>query len=345
MKIATLTTHRPYNYGAALQSYALQKYLKECGYDTELIDYIPSYFRRKLSAYIIRCIDMIRCRYVFHKFLKNHIELTKRKYRSVENLKKAEFDYDAFIVGSDQVWNMNMNNGKDDAFFLSFVDEDRLKISYAASIAMDYISAEQFLRFKSLTSDYTAVSVRERSNAKMLTDKGITCEQVCDPVYLLSKEEWRKISTQKKQKNKYVLVYAFYNQKDVYDYAEEYAKKYDLKLYYVTTCFFSRLSLPGRQLWCPNITEFIGLIDNAQMVITNSFHGLAFSLIFNKPVSVFKTNKKGNNRITDMLFSVGIEEQEKNCIAEITDYTKINPKLNVLIEKSKDFLEKSINKK
>ncbi|MBQ7960078.1 MAG: polysaccharide pyruvyl transferase family protein [Clostridia bacterium] len=346
MKISVITCHRAYNYGAVLQAYALQKYLTENGHKAEVIDYYPSYVKsegsivKRIAKKLLFFPNRIRCKKSFGTFLRHRLKLSEKTYSSFEELKSFPGNSDMYITGSDQVWNMNMQNGKDDSYFLSFVPEKAKKVSYAASIAMDELNSEQADRMKTMLKDFDAVSVREKSGCALLEELHIPCSQVCDPVYLPGADEWKKFA-RKVTDEKYILVYAFYGQKNVYEYARELGKKENCKVYSVNTSFVDAFRGIDKYFWAVSPEEFVGLVSGANMVVTNSFHGFSFSLIFNKPVCLFKTDKKGNSRLLDMAEKIGANTEKENSqlIADISDYTEINKKLEEYRKNSMEFLK------
>ena len=171
MKVGIITCHRAFNYGAVLQTYALQKFLKNHGYEVEVIDYTPQYIRKSYNKSILKRIirpllrsyDFKKSNQVFGSFLNQEVNLTEKRYYSYEELEENPPDCDAYIAGSDQIWNCNIENGKDDAFFLKFVPNNKIKISYAASISMDEIPQNQKNRFKENLKDFNHISVREQT--------------------------------------------------------------------------------------------------------------------------------------------------------------------------------------
>ena len=347
MKVAIITCHRTYNYGAVLQAYALQTFLNNRGHYAEIIDYYPQYVRtqdRNLINFpklILKIPDKVKCNASFGKFLKDRLNLTDKTYKTCSDLSNDHLNYDLYITGSDQVWNMNMNNGLDDSYFLSFAPSNSIKISYAASIAMDEINDEQKKRFIKMLAPFSSISVRENTGVQLLKNIGIKSYAVCDPVYLINKNEWEFIEKNPATNDKYVLVYAFYQQKEIYEKAWEIAKKYGYKVYSVGASYFNSFMKVDKYFWGVSPELFIGLIHNAQMVLTNSFHGLSFSIILNIPVIAYKTNTKGNSRIIDMLKQIGVYvENNSNYIAEITDYSEVNEKVTDYRVKSMEYISR-----
>ncbi len=349
MKISVITCHRSFNYGAVLQTYAFQEYLRAQGHSPFVMDYFPEYFRlrtaktaKRLLKKVLQYPERRRCKKTFDAFLDKYVSLSKKTYKTFEELKASYEKADLYIAGSDQVWNMNMRNGNDDSFFLKFVQEPKKKVSYATSIAMDQLNEKQIERIKEMIRDYLAVSVRETSGVRMLGELGIRCSHVCDPVFLQTKEHWLRLSKKKDYGEEYVLVYAFYGQKEVYAHARQLAKRYGCKVYSINTRLSDKFRGIDRYFWAVEPEEYLNLFANARAVVTNSFHGTAFSMIFQKEAFVFKTGTLGNVRLIDLAKDLGVycERPQSSLIAEISagDYEKINKELGVIIEESKAFL-------
>lgn len=355
MKVYTITCQRAKNYGAVLQTYALAKYLDSCGHNVEVIDYVPNYLNQSLTSKnwafnfirsVIQFPDRFKGEKVFGKFLSEFIPLTSRTYYSYTELQKELPPADAYVAGSDQIWNMNYPNGNDDSYFLKFAPLGSRKISYAASLAMDKLSEQQESRLLELTKDFTALSIRENSGTRLINDLGNKkAVTVIDPVFLLDAEDWRAIMDSAPLNEKYILVYAFFRQKEVFEYAMRLAQKKDCKVYFVNTAYLDVIMKKDKYYWCASPNRFIELIHNAESVVTNSFHGLSFSLIFHKDVHVFYPNREGNSRIRDLLEMTDLSSRvvvDKNkVISETIDYTSVDEALNRQIEFSKNFLDRA----
>ena len=216
MKINTITCHDVYNHGASLQAYALMNYLIQQGHDVEIINYKPDYlsghyklfsisnpkweknFLTKIIYWSLKVpgrIPGLKRKQAFDNFTAKHLMLTSQCYRSNIELKNSLPEADAYICGSDQIWNSLHQNGRDKAFYLDFVSKDKLKLAYAASFATDSIADEFKPMVKQLVSELDGIGVREFSGVKILNDLGITnAVNVLDPVFLLNKDSWNKLA-------------------------------------------------------------------------------------------------------------------------------------------------------
>ena len=210
-KVLTITCHNVYNHGATLQEYALLHFLKLSGYDAATIDYRPPFlsnhfkltqvnprFEKNIilkSAYLalklpVRLLGLKRKKN-FDAFESKNIKVTNQIYRNNEELKANIPPADIYICGSDQIWNSFFENGKDPAFYLDFVPKEKLKISYAASFAIDEIAADLKPFVREMVSKIDHVSVREVSGLRIVEALGIqNAVRVLDPVFLLEPKYW-----------------------------------------------------------------------------------------------------------------------------------------------------------
>lgn len=354
----TITCHNAYNYGAVLQTYALYKYLREIELNGKVIDYRPSDLHKtksdkiivKLFRPIIRYLDFKKGDKIFGNFLNENIELTSVVHNSNEilNVEKTK----CYITGSDQVWNCSKNGvGNDENYFLVFADGRNVKkVSYAASIAMDKIDDKQKEKFNRLLADFSYISVREKTGVKILNDIGIqNVSQVLDPVYLISRVEWKNMARRSKYYDKlknqnYILVYGFLRQKNVYDYAFKLAKKNNCKVYNVNTMIEDYFLKTDKYFWNVTPEDFLALILNANSIVTNSFHGLSFSIIFQKDFYLFGKDGNTSSRMFDLVNMLKLDDRvvrKGNVMSEEKiDYCKCNEILMEKIKESKEYLKK-----
>lgn len=366
MIIKTLTTYNVYNYGASLQAYALMTYIKQKGHEVEIINYQPEYLRRKydykwvnpeskMSKFLItRCAYRIlkylqrqttlKRKKAFDEFTKTQLSQTSISYLDHSELKKNPPEADLFIVGSDQVWNVFYETGRDDAFFLDFVTKGN-KASYAASFSYLNIDNENKKRIELLLHDFKAVSIREFQGLDFLKEIGINATWVLDPVFLLSKKEWKSFMPTYNKKEKYLLIYDFEGNKSLKSFAKKYAETYNLKIYSINDTY-PRL-YADKNFNNAGPKEFLTLIYNCDAFISNSFHGTAFSIIFNKPVFVFNRHRhKVNSRMESLMMLFELEECIEPDINKIKNYQdvfnfeKINDIIKSEKKKSIEFIDK-----
>lgn len=315
--------HKVLNYGSALQAYALQHKISELGYDSEIIDYeFPPRKQIRISfSYIFECVfDFLRALIMgfprkkqmerFQKFYNNHYKLSPMSYNSV-TISSDPPNYDVYMTGSDQVWNPK-HIGTDTNFLLSFVPEGKTKISYASSFATSMIPDDKKALYAKYLKDYKQISVREPTGVqlvKSLSNKdAIVC---CDPVFLLDRKQWDRVAEngQVNIKEKYILVYALYYMFDPYPdllrIIDHVQKELGFKVYYLNGRKEDAFRPNSSVLKSEGPAEFIQLIKNAEIVITSSFHGVAFSLIYDKPLmAIVRQNDRKDSRITSLLDSI-----------------------------------------
>lgn len=301
MKILIATMHRGYNFGSALQIYALSEYLRSQKHIPIVLDYIPKrinfksniqhlikdFFQLKSSIHskyiTLRAIIIyITNEYQYNKFFNNNILLTS-KYFSLEEIQDNCPKADIYMTGSDQVWNSNHNQGIDKVFFLSFTQDNAKRIAYAASFGKQELEEWEIEETKRLLKRYYAISVRESSALKILQSVDIENGQhVLDPTLLLSKEQWIKRCPRLNIKEKYLLIYTVEpNKKKLIEYAKLIAKELNLKIYLVEWGFKKQ---PGVDKMIGNISPLtlMSYFNQAEYIIASSFHGTAFAVNLNK---------------------------------------------------------------
>lgn len=357
-KIKIITCHDVYNAGASLQAYALQKYLLNLGNDVKTIDYKPDYLSQhyylwninprfsnhlftKIIYLLIKVPKRVLKRFskrkrMYDQFKKRYLRITKC-YKSNEQLKRNLPQADIYIAGSDQIWNPLFENGKNPAFYLDFVPNDKMKVSYAASLSVEEIPEENkaFVRSSLLTFDY--VSVREKSAVELLESIGIkNVINVLDPVFLLDKQEWEDLC--KKESESYVLVYDFDKSEEIKETAKMIANEKRAKIYSVLSCDYADKIF---EKFGPK--EFVSLIYNAECVISNSFHATAFSIILQKDFYVFNRSWKINTRMRDLVAAFGLRErliEKKPNKLDKINWQQIDKIYNEKVKKSKEFIDK-----
>ena len=362
MKIKTLTCHEVYNYGASLQAYALLEYLKKQGYDVETINYKPPYLSKHfdffnignevynrpiikyfyLLAKLPERIKNLKRKGSFDNFTKKYIPMGSIKYTSNEELKKKLPEADVFICGSDQIWNSYFENGRDPAFYLNFVPDDKTKIAYAASFAMDAIEDAMKPLVRDNVKRIASVSVRETSAVSILNDLGIdTAVQVLDPVFLVEVKQWKKFVSSIDEK--FIFVNDFDSNPLLKKIALEFKKKKRWKIYTVN----QNIDYADTNFWLEGPEKYLSLMYHASFVLTNSFHSVCFSIIFEKQLVVVNRIEPINTRMRDLLSLFHLS----NCLVEnYDDYTNLervdyNLCLSLTqfhIEKSKQFLLNAI---
>ncbi len=263
-------------------------------------------------------------------------------------------DFENFIVGSDQVWNPNFI---DNTYFFDFVDDSKNKISYAPSFAVKKIDEENKLRIKPLINRFNTISVREKNGVDILselTEKNI--DITLDPTFLLSKKEWLELINKDEVKEnveeKYILCYFLGEKQFYWDYVRKIVEKTKYKVKVIPMTRKSYLKKYDIEVATGPI-EFLSLINNAKIICTDSFHGMVFSLIFNKNFSALsrfdsKDSKSQNSRIESLLNMLDLKENMiyedySNVQYEVNNYEKVNEIMQEKIKLSQDFIINAIN--
>lgn len=364
MIIKTITCHDVYNLGASLQAYAMQRYLEEEGHDVEIIDYKPDYLsghfrlwgvynpifnkpiikQLYLLAKLPGRIKTLKRKKVFDEFTQKYLKLTKR-YHSNEELKNDCPKADAYIAGSDQIWNTLFPNGKDPAFYLDFVPQGKKRISYAASFATKEVADDLKPFVKKMLSNLDSVSIREKSSLPLLASLGRPDGvAVCDPVFLLEKSEWEKIMSPDLEFDEdYVLIYDFENNPIIKDIALRLKKEKGYKIYNVGPF---KMSYADKNFVNAGPLEFLSLIANSSFVISNSFHATAFSIIFHKNFCVVNRKEGINERMQSLLedynLSNSLVDDYNNHLLSDIDYSLVQQKVHQSITQSLLFIANSL---
>lgn len=347
MKIGIITFHRAANYGAVLQAYALQFYLTEKGNEVEIIDYrckeiekvhSPFYFlyikgaKNKIKQFL-RFPVRLNKRRIFDDFLNRKITLSIGTDK--RNLKVLlQEKYDIVIAGSDQIWNPELIHG-DTAYMLDFVPDSMVKISYAASFGLERLDVKTMALYKKYISRFEKLSLREQQGVAI-------CGEVCDkeavntldPTFLLRKKDWERFMTAPKYNN-YVLLYMIKYSRKLIQTAQKLAESKGKQLIFISD---SMRRIRGIQYVSSAVPEeWVGLFYNAAYVVTNSFHGTAFSINFNKKMIV-----EGNTRITDLLDKLAVKYVCEDSVIDLREninWESVNAALDALREESCRFLE------
>lgn len=368
MMIFNITCHDVYNYGASLQAYALQTYLKAQGANCTIIDYKPDYLCRNYNfwyleesnrfyrlckkskfihfLYSLRLAPITfktwRRKKPFDLFKKNYL-LCTHTYHSLEELQSQPPQGDVYVAGSDQIWNSNLPNGRDGAFYLDFGSPDVRRCSYAASIGVNEIPDDLKKRVRGYLSRFHAISVREHSAVSLIRDLGYNCVQVCDPVLLLTANQWRNIMNKEGSKKRYILVYDIFADDDKLRNAViEQSRKFNLPIYSINDSHICKYA--DKNISNAGPLEFLWLIYNADLVLSNSFHATAFSVLFNKQFATFY-KKSNSSRMKDFLSYLGLEGQyNPKTISSISDWKSVNLLLEEMKSRSESFIKKNIIK-
>lgn len=368
MKVDIITRHSVPNYGSLLQSYATQKVIEEMGFESEIINYTRYEERYKnlvntlikgkkwdkniITRIIYKMIqepNYTKMYRKFEKYRKNFLKESKLEYGNLQELKDNIPEADVYCSGSDQIWGKIGTVEYDEAYFLKFI-EDRTKrcIAYSSSFGKEEIDGILEKNINKLLKNYSDILVREDTAKSILKKHGIeNVEQVLDPTLLLNKEQWSNLANKVKNKQKkYILVYQLHDNKSFDKYAKEFSKKTGLKLLRISPSIY-HITRSGKLIYLPNQYEFLSLFQNAEYVLTDSFHATVFSIIFNRKFVDILPGKT-STRITSILKLTGLQDR---ILTKYDDFSFINKNIdfsecNTIIEnerkRSIELLKKAI---
>lgn len=366
-----LTTCFIDNYGACLQAYALQTKIEETGAECKIIKYTePDGYKRKHNmrdalkgnrlflffVYLFGYKPFFKYlnKPKFQKFRNKYLKFTT-DFDSAEDVYKANLDFDVYVCGSDQIWNPLLFNGNNAIYTLDFVPDGRRRIAYAPSIGISEFPEEYREDFKNKLERFDLISVRESTGqaiAQSLTDKEV--KVVLDPTLLLDGSDWNKIAIPAQIQHPYIFCYLFGTRKYIGEFVEYVHRKTRLNV----VC----IPLTEREEKADHIKiynagpcEFLGLIRDAALVITDSFHATAFSINFNTPFYSLLRNKSTdqnnmNSRIENLLSMLNLENRlitDRTRVTDITtsemDFSTSNEMLSRRREKDFGFLKKALD--
>lgn len=374
MKFAILSFHRAYNYGAVLQNYALNKVLNDMGASCVTLDYRPPYFTSEyymkpvfklwhppvktwIRRFLVRKVLAARIQ-TFEHFLSTYIPLSEKSYASYEEICRIRDEYDCYLTGSDQVWSYSCSRF-DPTFFLDFPDARAHKrFSYAASFGTGEIPPELRDAYRQRLSGYCRYSVREADGQKLLKELCQADATVCcDPTLLFDQQEWAQLSGQPEPAEEpYILLYYVEKSVKLLHFAKKLGEQLRRKVICIA-CNSDFDALAGRmekQLGfdvrnSASPEEFIRLIQNASYVLTNSFHGTVFSIIFHKNfgTQIVLDNGRRNERANEILNYAGLQAHKTESgdfsLEHTPDWDAVDEKIQLLRARSMEYLEEIVS--
>jgi polysaccharide pyruvyl transferase WcaK-like protein len=364
MKIGILTYHYSNNYGALLQTFALSRVLRELGHSAIIINRYPDLNSdnspvKKIKSKINQIIQNQFTR-SFSNFRKNHISLSI-SVTNLEDLEELARNFDAVIVGSDQVWRLEYTKGLGLNNFLDFVPANVKKIAYAASFGKDTFDGDTqtIQEVKLLLDRFNAISVREKSGVELCNGLfNVPADELIDPTMLLNVKDYDAFTNKNKLKltGKFVTRYLLDPTSQKTNIVDSFAQKYGynvLNIYRASNRNFSPRNFDfnlGKYFY-PSFSKWLTGIKYSDFVITDSFHGAVFSILFNKQFVCIANENRGLTRMTNLLNKFGLTDRlikntddfGKLDLLNDIDYTAINAILSSEREKSFSFLEKSLN--
>lgn len=370
--VGVITLHDVANYGSCLQAYATQQVFMKLGWDSIIVDYhrangrpeaqIRSFFKRRgiaedsLFAKVasLRPINSVLSHYylqrgrVFERFRRQNLILT-RSYYSEEELEQDPPVADVYCTGSDQVWNSVWNEGFERPLFLEWVPSGKPCITFSASIGREHIDEWEKPLMKAALKKYSAISMREISGVKILSELGLdSAFLVLDPTLALTKDEWERVATFPNDvPERYILSYQLNPNDSFVKYTQQLSEVLGIPI--VKICYRKSDCQHGAiNLLTPEVTDFVGLFLGAHCVITDSFHATAFSLNFEKPfVSIAPS--RFSTRIKSILELTGTENRllgdysDMELMASSIDFGSVRDQLNSARESTILFLSNALS--
>ena len=364
MRIGILTFHRAHNFGAFLQAFALKTFLVERGHEVEFVDYWPKehaalykYFHsedvKSVKSFLRECLVAYYRRRKAKPFLKAHADVLKldRTPRYTKHQELLSVEYDIIIYGSDQIWwksRLKGVDGFDPAYWGMYVPASVRRVVYAASMGAIELNPCEKQTVKQLLKGFEFISVREiqlKEEIKSLTEKNI--EVNIDPTLLLDKDFWAKFCTHIPE-SRYILYYRMMADKEADISVKLLSDQTGLPIVELgaTISTYRHLSKYTKSA---SPFDFISLIRNAEYVVSTSFHGVAFSIIFEKQFYAIGMGNR-SNRVQSLLSALGIEYcliecKEKMLIEERIDYVKVKDKLKVLQQQAENYLMRTTHER
>lgn len=375
------------NYGQQLQCWALQRKLSSMGHYPYLIRYQRVRPRKPLASRLLtmgpmeivarvgnRIIPSRRQRRKielaeesrmqskshergFEEFRESHLALSPRTWNNIEELRNDPPDADVYLAGSDQVWYDPLDEPDVAGMYLDFGATDTRRIAYAASIGRD-ITAKEDALFDSLTRRFDAISVRERNAAERLQRAGLQAPVTVDPTLLLERSDYSSLledgEDQRPFDSGYMLIYGI-NVPNAEALGWTRASKYVSTSGLSVLAVYSSGYVRARELisdvhtWCPTIPEWLRAIRDADCVLTSSYHGVVFSILFHKrfiAVPLPGNHARANERLTTLLTDVGLDDRIltndadfRKAMEQDVDWNSVDERLNKIRERSSEILK------
>lgn len=368
-KVGIITFHNSYNCGSMMESFALQYTLTKFGVTNEIIDFsnkaqlelYSTFHKVKGIKDILRNIlifpyrkNINRNNEKYREFQKNFLILSTPRKSTIEDL--SDDNYSVVISGSDQVWNITLEDG-DDAYFLPWVKNAR-KVAYAPSFGSKNIVkfANDVEKYKTYISDFKALSIRENNGKlwlKELVNKEVPV--LLDPTLLLKREDYLPlIATDIEENDKYIFFYSPGYDVGICKFVKEVSKKYGYKVISWSEKNYRKKIIQRFGFNLPkyeNPSSYLYYIQNAELVFTTSFHGTIFSALFEKKFYILKNGGMygDDDRVRTLVESLALEDRlitydfdkSFNYLSEV-NYTTFFDKLEINKVKSLDYIKKEI---
>lgn len=364
MKINVVTVLNTRNYGTVLQTVATGSILVDLGFEVEFLDFyrkdqLPQaliehrvktsnatgFARWLLKKLII--IDQIKKKKVFRDFLKSKISLTTKTYYSFEDVQNECPDADVYCTGSDQMWNCGWNRGVEKTFFLEYAGVDKPRVALSTSIGQESWTESEKEIIIPFLKKYKFITVRENSAKKLLDSCGINSVQVLDPTLMVDKSFWKNmLGDHPLCRSPYLLVYKLHHNHGNIDFdkhVNDMAREKRLKVIEVDYSIVSTIKKLRNRLYLPKPEKFLNLFYYADYVVTDSFHGTAFSLNFGRQFSAIYPGEY-STRLDSVLELTGTKGRHviTNSIDEYlveVDCGEVKQRLDTARELSRQIIE------
>ena len=363
-KVGIVTFHTDNNYGAVLQAYALQSYVeRNLNCKASIIDLHTSchdkdneIFKNKASNKI-KClvkntITLLHIKSLLHKkkafelFRSQYLHLTSHCYKTQHDFLYNIEEFDYYISGSDQVFNPTINHSE--CYYLNFqIPVAGKKVAYAPSFGISSFTNDEVLKIKKYVEDFSALSCREKDGADFLSKLiGTIVPHVCDPVFLLNREEWNKLAYPPKTKESFIFVYDLNGGHKLIELAKKVSIAHNNIPIICATGHIFNVYRGVKSLYNVGPCELLGFIKNADFVVTDSFHGTALSLIMDVKVITYIAAEHTSSRIKSLLKRLCIESQIVSNVESFNMdqivFRSFKESMERYILESKDFLSKAL---
>lgn len=336
VKVGILTASKTNNNGTDIQAYAMQRLISSLGYDAEIIDYgcqrlnsAKNLLRVKSVKDIVRMPWNIYMQMTHEKFRKENFK--RSNYMDPQNLNLSE--YDAVVVGSDQVWNLTVT-GNDLNFYLPPELGSFKRVSYAASIGKSNIMKwDRKYNIAALLKQFSVVSVREKSAIDCLKAIGIDAIEDLDPIIAIGKKELSTLMPKRSIQQRFVLLYLVERNPNAVADAVRYAHEHNCKTYMITNMSYPIKEV--KQKWFVSLPKWLDLMNTAEVVFTNSYHGVSVAITLNRKFKAYALDSsEGNLRTISLLEKAGLlahyaEDIGARFDAGI-DWNAVNEQLEIL---------------
>lgn len=350
------------NYGSALQSWALYQVLHSLGYAPVLVDYCPDVLADKDPLNPFKnmwdkdeeskrmCdLTMPAIRENFYKFDKFY---TERFYRTSKKYTSANFNevvndekLDGFICGSDTIFCIDEFEGFDDGYYANYDCMKKHSVSYAASFGDSHFKQEDYQTLNERLKNFKAIGLRENQMVPYVTSHvDVPVQRVIDPTLLLTSDDYDKIADKQLENEKYLVLYARRYNPQMEAYAEKLAAENGWKIIEISLRA-TNARKGHRMFYEAGVEEFLSLVRHAEYVVTNSFHGMIFTVQYRRPLCVF-SREQCDTKITELIELFGLRDHmlvtgEEKFNHEI-DYDAVHARISKAKEESIEFLKKEI---